>query len=50
MLDDLFGRELFEKIFRVLLADNGSEFSNPAKIECDEGGAMRCESQAEFSW
>ena len=53
MLDDLFGRELFEKIFRVLLADNGSEFSNPAKIECDEGGALRtrlfyCDPQASY--
>ncbi len=29
------GDEEFEKIFRVCLADNGSEFSNPSAIEVD---------------
>ena len=53
MLDETLGRELFMKLFRVLLADNGSEFSNPAKIECDEGGALRtrlfyCDPQASY--
>jgi len=53
MLDALFGRELFMKVFRVLLADNGSEFSNPAKIEYDEEGVMRtrlfyCDPQASY--
>ena len=52
-LDETLGRELFMKLFKVLLADNGSEFSNPAKIECDEGGALRtrlfyCDPQASY--
>ena len=41
MLDSLLGRELFEKIFKVLLADNGSEFSDPSHIECDPDGVVR---------
>ncbi len=28
------GHELFKKLFPVILTDNGSEFSNPAAIEC----------------
>lgn len=52
-LDALLGRELFEKLFRVVLADNGSEFSNPSKIESDESGVMRtrmfyCDPQASY--
>ena len=41
MLDELFGRELFMRLFKVLLADNGSEFSNPSKIEMDSDGVIR---------
>jgi IS30 family transposase len=33
-LDQKLGRELFRKLFPVILTDNGSEFSNPKAIEC----------------
>jgi IS30 family transposase len=32
------GEALFARIFALLLADNGSEFSNPAAIECNAAG------------
>lgn len=32
-LDQKLGRELFKKLFPVILTDNGSEFSNPKGIE-----------------
>ncbi len=32
-LKDLFGYELFQKLFPIILTDNGSEFSNPDTIE-----------------
>ena len=32
-LDQKLGRELFRKLFPVILTDNGSEFSNPKAIE-----------------
>lgn len=32
-LEELFGVETFKKLFPVILTDNGSEFSNPNKIE-----------------
>ena len=32
-LEELFGLELFKKLFPVILTDNGSEFSNPKEIE-----------------
>jgi IS30 family transposase len=32
-LDQALGRELFRKLFPVILTDNGSEFSNPKAIE-----------------
>ncbi len=35
-LDSVLGPELFEKIFPVILTDNGSEFSNPRAIEFRE--------------
>lgn len=35
------GRELFMKLFPVILTDNGSEFSDPLKIEFDENGERR---------
>ena len=40
-LDDILGREAFRKLFPVLLTDNGSEFSNPLKIEVDTYGEYR---------
>lgn len=38
---DGLGREMFRKLFPVILADNGSEFSNPAAIEFDDNGRRR---------
>lgn len=37
-IDNLYrklGREIFCRLFPLFLADNGSEFSDPLKIECD---------------
>lgn len=42
--DDLYkalGRDLFMKLFPVILTDNGSEFSNPRAIEFDQLGRRR---------
>lgn len=36
------GADVFTGIFPVLLADNGSEFSNPSRIEFDGQGNRRC--------
>ena len=35
------GRDLFEKLFPVILTDRGSEFSNPTAIERSPGGILR---------
>lgn len=35
-LDKVLGKELFSKLFPVILTDNGSEFSNPKAIETRE--------------
>ncbi len=40
-LDAVLGRELFKKLFPVLLTDNGCEFSNPMRIETDLNGEIR---------
>lgn len=40
-LYSLLGRDLYMKLFPVLLADNGSEFSNPSALEFDEEGNPR---------
>jgi IS30 family transposase len=34
-LDSLLGRETFQKLFPLVLTDNGSEFSNPGALEQD---------------
>ena len=36
MLDKKLGAKLFDKLFPVIVTDNGSEFSNPKKIEYRE--------------
>ena len=36
MLYDTLGKELFKKLFPVILTDNGSEFSNPKAIEYND--------------
>ena len=33
-------REMFARLFPVILTDNGSEFSNPSAIESDNGGRL----------
>lgn len=53
VIDSRIGREAFQKIFRILLTDNGSEFSNPSAIELDDLKQRRtrifyCDPQA--SW
>ena len=39
--DELLGRATFQKLFPLLITDNGAEFSNPAKIEFDDEGQRR---------
>lgn len=34
-LQEILGLELFQKLFVIILTDNGSEFSNPKEIETD---------------
>ena len=44
IFDELYHRltpELFSKVFKVCLTDNGSEFSNPKALEFDEDGNRR---------
>lgn len=36
------GPDVFTELFPVLLADNGSEFSDPASLEFDANGNRRC--------
>lgn len=40
-LYQLLGPDNFRRLFRVCLADNGTEFSNPSAIELDENGLPR---------
>jgi IS30 family transposase len=40
-LDETLGRPAFQRLFPVILADNGSEFSNPLAIEVDPSGQPR---------
>lgn len=52
-LYETLGRDRFMKIFKVCLADNGSEFSNPGALEYDREGRRRtnvfyCDPQAPF--
>lgn len=53
-LNECLGMELFQKLFPVLLGDNGSEFSNPRAMECDRTtGEVRtivfyCDPQCSF--
>ena len=41
MLYSLLGADTFKSLFPLLLADNGSEFSNPLKLELDGDGNKR---------
>ena len=52
-LYESLGHDRFQEIFRLCLADNGSEFSNPAHIEFSSGGIRRprvffCNPQAPY--
>lgn len=40
-LYEILGPETYRKLFPVLLADNGTEFSNPTALEFDEHGNRR---------
>ena len=53
LLYQLLGHDRFSSIFRLCLADNGSEFSNPARIEFAPDGRQRtrvffCDPQAPY--
>lgn len=41
MLEDKLGLNVFRKLFIVILTDNGSEFTNPTKIEINNKGKDR---------
>lgn len=52
-LYDALGTDLFKKLFPIVLADNGSEFSDPTAIEFDENGdqvshVFYCDPQASY--
>ena len=52
-LDEVLGREMFNRLLAVCLADNGSEFSNPNALEYDAQGNRRtrlyyCDPYASF--
>lgn len=40
-LYELLGHDNYRKILSLCLADNGTEFSNPTAIECDDDGVIR---------
>ena len=40
-LYDKLGRDIYCKLFPVILTDRGSEFSDPVPIECDKNGEQR---------
>lgn len=41
LLYERLGTERYKRLFPLLLGDNGSEFSNPSAVECDEHGEIR---------
>lgn len=40
-LTEVLGIELFQKLFEVIITDNGHEFQNRWNLECDEYGEIR---------
>lgn len=40
-LEDLWGLEMFRRMFQLLICDNGSEFTNPERIETNRDGLPR---------
>ena len=41
-LEDIMGTAVFKKVFKVILTDNGSEFSNPERLEKNKNQLNRC--------
>jgi len=41
MIQEKLGTKLFQKLFKVILTDNGTEFQNPLSLEVDENGEYR---------
>lgn len=41
LLQNKLGIEVFQKLFPVILTDNGAEFQNPYELMCDENGEIR---------
>ena len=41
-IEKILGISIFKKIFNIILTDNGSEFSNPKRLEEDENHIKRC--------
>lgn len=41
LLTEVLGIEVFQKLFPIILTDNGSEFQNPWELMCDEYGEIR---------
>ena len=53
MLYETLGAQTFKSLFPIILTDNGSEFSNPKKLEFDSSGNQRtkvfyCDPNASF--
>lgn len=40
-LTEVLGIELFQKLFEVIITDNGHEFQDRWNLECDENGEIR---------
>lgn len=40
-LTEVLGIELFQKLFEVIITDNGHEFQDRWNLECDDNGEMR---------
>ena len=54
LLDKVLGTETFDRLFPVILTDNGSEFSNPKEIErratvpCNRTNVFYCDPSAPY--
>ena len=40
-LTDQLGVEVFQELFPLILTDNGVEYQNPERLECDSYGEKR---------
>ena len=41
-LENILGTSTFKKIFKIILTDNGTEFSNPERLEKNQNQLKRC--------